>query len=138
MKNKTVLFAGSFDLFHEGHLEFLKFLIKKYKKVYICISNNHSKKNQSSFQTRYKYLLKTLNENNLNDIEIIINFGLTIDIAKDLKCDFLVRSYVNEIDYKYELNLKYINQYLNNLIKTKLFYFDKKPNIRSSLIKNKF
>ncbi len=134
MKDCTVLFSGSFDLFHKGHLEFLKFLKTQYKQVIIAISNNEHKPNQSSLLIRYNHLIDVLNQNQINDVLVIINFGLTVDIAQLMDCKYLVRSYLNQVDYEYEHQLKLINTCLNKHIKTKLYYVKTNKEFRSSLL----
>lgn len=132
MKSK-IIFPGSFDMLHQGHLDFYKFLLLEYD-AYLVISNNPNK-NNSNFQSRYENAKKLFNTHNLNPSKIIINFGLTINICELLNINLIARSYLNMHDYKYELKLS--KQYKSNLIpiRTILFKWNKNKNIRSSLLK---
>jgi len=132
MKSKIAIFSGSFNTFHLGHLFILKRGLEEYKEVIILISNQRKKMNKS-FLIRETEIKKILEFNNLENIRIIINDGLTINKAKELHCKTLIRGYRDYSDLKFELKLLFLNKFLAPSIKTKLYKSNEiYKNIRSS------
>ncbi len=136
---RSCLYSGSFDPMTLGHWNIVCAAIAQYKKVYIGIGTNPSKKglfltderieiiknNISDFINSFKY--KDLNKkdfsdfeitayerlvNNPNIIEIVPYNGLTIDIAIKLGVVDIVHGERNSADSEYEKTIETINKNL--------------------------
>lgn len=135
MLNKVIVFPGTFDPFHQGHLEIIQRINSKYV-VVILISNNPKKKSVS-FQDRYIQISNFLSLNNpkSNNIIIGINFGLTTDFLTSLNCNFILRGYRNKLDLKYEKELIRNYKQTKRKLFVKLIKSKINQNISSSILK---
>lgn len=100
------------------------------------ISNNPDK-NSRALIMRY-YQVKYFLEKHRLDNEILINEGLTIDVAKDYGAKYLIRGLRDDYDLNYEANLAEENKILDPEIETICFYADPKlKKVSSSKIRKK-
>lgn len=63
IEDKTVLYVGRFQPFHNGHLQSVKSLVKKYERVIIVIGSaqdSYSKSNPWSASERFEMIYRTL------------------------------------------------------------------------------
>lgn len=103
------IFPGSFDPFHEGHLYVLKKSLYFFDNVIVLVANNSSKKHKKSLQKRKENIIKYLKKNNINNVIVEINQGLTMEYCKKNNAIFLIRGIrdKNDIEYERELYFKY-------------------------------
>lgn len=125
MAIRKAIFPGSFDPIHEGHLNIIKRASKLFDELYVVVSYNTSKKNQSTIQDRLIIVNKAVNKLRLKNVKVLVNTGWTIKFAKKLKCQYIVRSIRSYNDYKYELNIARVHHNLNSNIETILFVAEK-------------
>jgi nicotinamide-nucleotide adenylyltransferase len=67
---KTALFVGRFQPFHFGHLEVIKWILKKYKKVFIVIGSSQESRtedNPFTFEERKEMIESTLKSEGIRD-----------------------------------------------------------------------
>ena len=80
-KEMTVIFAGSFNPPHSGHLVMLRYLADRYGRVICCIGVNPNKKYQVSPQTRAQILADMLSGDgsdrraNCNNVQVEVVTG---------------------------------------------------------------
>ena len=131
----NAIFPGSFNPLHDGHISIIKKASKIFDFVYIVICNNPEKIKDLSLNDRYNYALPLLPK--INNIKLIVNEDkLTISLAKELKCNYLIRSARNNKDFKYELELAAANHSLNKELETIMIIPDyDNINYESRLIK---
>ncbi|MDO5555790.1 MAG: pantetheine-phosphate adenylyltransferase [Clostridia bacterium] len=103
-------YAGSFDPFTNGHLEIVKKASKCFSKLIIGIGYNVDKPERIDKKKMKKAIEETIKEENLNNIEVVLYQGLTIDKAKELNSEILIRGLRNGTDYQYEENISAINE----------------------------
>ena len=132
--NKAI-FPGSFNPLHSGHISIIKKASKIFDFVYVVICNNPEKPKKTSLEERYNFALTIIP--NIKNIKLITNEDkLTITIANELNCKYLIRSARNDKDFNYELELAAANHSLNNELETILIIPDyKNINYQSRLIK---
>ena len=95
-------FAGSFDPFTIGHLHVVKNASILYNKVYIGIGTNPEKIRTFDKKEMKKVIEITLEEEKLNNVEVVIYEGNTVDIAMKLNVTHFIRGIRNGKDYEYE------------------------------------
>ena len=122
MKYKNAVFSGSFDPMHEGHIHILKKANKLFDKVYVVISINPNKQS-TSLENRYQQVSNFLANHNLNN-EVVLNYGLTVEKARELGCKYLIRGVRNNMDLEYELDMQHKNKLLDKEIETVILFAD--------------
>ena len=121
------VFPGSFDPFHEGHLYVLKKSLSFFDNIIVLVSNNSLKKHKKSLQDRKELILKYLKKNNISNVIVEINDGLTMEYCKKNNIIFLIRGIRDNNDIEYEQNLYHQYQEINS--KIVIFYFYSTKNL---------
>lgn len=134
---KKALYPGSFNPFHEGHLNILDKALKLFDEVIVIVSINPDKNNFSNLEERFKLVCKKLKQ--YKNVKVIKNSNnLIANIAKELDANFLIRSARTTTDYEYELDLAAGNHSLNNDLETILILPDyDKIDYSSTLLRHK-
>jgi len=68
------LFVGRFQPFHLGHLKVIKWILKKYDKVFIVIGSSQeskTEKNPFTLEQRKRMIVKTLEAENIKKYKVI-------------------------------------------------------------------
>lgn len=112
------LFAGTFQIFHSGHIDILIQAAKIFEHVYVAVSFNPNKLNCSPINERLLRTQKIVEGLNLKNVSVIKNNGFGVISAKLYNCGFLIRGIRNSIDLDYEIQLATRNQELCNQIRT--------------------
>lgn len=135
MTEKIALYAGSFDPITNGHLDIIQRSAKIFDKVIVAVMTNTSKKYMFSYDEKKNMIDHQISE--LSNVEVINGADkLTVDLAKELNANVLVRSMRNTDDFIYESGVSQINQLQNNSIETLYLLSNPKySNISSSMIK---
>jgi pantetheine-phosphate adenylyltransferase len=120
MKHRAV-FAGSFDSMHNGHIDVIKRASKLFDYLYVAVSENIDKKYTLSNNKRFQIVKRRIEGLNLKNVSVVENNGLTVDLVKRLKCQYLIRSIRNSKDVGYEINMAQNNFLLNQKIETIFF-----------------
>ncbi|UUD36039.1 pantetheine-phosphate adenylyltransferase [Mycoplasmopsis citelli] len=126
MKVKKAIYPGSFDPLHQGHIQILKKALLLFDKVYVIVTNNPDKENQSDINQRFSNTKKQLA--NFENVEVLMNENeFTAVFAKQLNANFIIRSARDNHDFNYELELAAGNKHLNSKLETILII----PNYKS-------
>lgn len=135
MNRKVAIFPGTFEFFHEGHLDILKKGLNLFELIYIVVGNNFDK-DSSSLDIRYQKILENKFIKKNQRIKVIKNSGLTVNVLKKLKCNYIIRGIRNHNDIQYEIKLH--DAYKLKSKKFEVIYFlseKNKRDISSSKIK---
>ena len=108
-------YAGSFDPFTNGHLQIVKKASKCFDKVIVGIGYNPEKKERIDKNKMKEAIIKAIADKELNNVEVVLYNGLTVDKAKELNADILIRGLRNGTDYEYEENISEINEKVADL-----------------------
>ena len=111
---KKVIFPGSFDPFHNGHLDIVNEALNLFDKVVITISNNPSKKNYwFNIEKRKKLVCKCIK--NLNNVEVVVTGDTPIeDICHKLNIFNVIRGIKAGRTVDEEIRLKNVTDYMSN------------------------
>ena len=112
---KQAFYPGSFDPFTNGHLHVVKTACNLFDMVIIGIGINFQKERRFSNIAMKKAIEETLLLENIDNAQVIIYDGLSVDAAKENNCNFLIRGLRNDMDYQYEENLSQINEEISGL-----------------------
>lgn len=115
------VFSGSFNPLHSGHIDIIKRAAKLFDSLYIAVSHNIDKKTKSSISQRFQKVKTKVNKLKLPNVKVVLNEGLTVDLVKQLKCRYLIRSIRSIKDISYEINMAQNNYLLANNIETIFF-----------------
>lgn len=129
------LFAGSFDPFTNGHLNTVERSALIFDEIIIAVAINPSKKRL--FSVEEKIILIEEATKHLPNVKIIsFSESLTVNVAKELGAEVMIRGVRSVQDYEYETEIANMNKYIEPEIET--FLLIAKPElsyVSSSLIK---
>jgi len=108
-------YAGSFDPFTNGHLQIVKKAAKCFDKVIVGIGYNPEKTERIDKTKMKQAIEQTIVEENLNNVEVVLYDGLTVDKAMECEADILIRGLRNGTDYEYEENISAVNEKIANM-----------------------
>lgn len=133
---KTALFPGTFEVFHDGHINILKRSLKLFDYIYVVVSNNSQKKS-SPLEVRYQKTKEQIEKLKLKNVDVILNDGLLSNVALKLNSYYIIRGVRNDKDFGYEMELFYnYKKYLKSL-EVVLFFSEKEyVNVSSSNLIN--
>lgn len=103
-------YAGSFDPFTNGHLQIVKKASKCFDRVILGIGYNADKTERIEKRKMKEAIEETIKEEKLENVNVVLYNGLTIDKAKEYNADILIRGLRNGTDYEYEENISAINE----------------------------
>lgn len=129
---KTAIYPGSFDPVTKGHLDVLAKASKMFGKVIIAVLKNDSKKGFLPTADRVALIQEAVKEMGLDNVEVDSFDGLTIEYAKKVGSDILIRGLRAVSDFEYEMQLSQTNNSLAPSITTVFLITKPKYNFISS------
>lgn len=129
------IFPGSFDPLTNGHLETIQTAAKIFDQLYVVIMTNTQKKYLFKEKERVNLAKKALDS--ISNVKVIGRpVELTIDVARELGANTIVRGLRNDADFNYEREIAQINKTLAPELNT-IFLLTGPENsfISSSMIK---
>lgn len=131
---KRAIYAGSFDVFTNGHNNILQRALKLFDQVIILVAESPTKSGLLDFDER----IKVISEHFKDDDRIIVDHwsSLTADYARENNVRFLVRGLRPTGDFDSEYLLARINKELNGEIESIFLMADNKTDyISTSMVK---
>ena len=107
MKKNIAVYAGTFDPVTNGHLDIIERASRMFDTLYVTICINPNKVGLFTIDER-KELLKQF-----ENVIIDSSNKLSVEYAKDVGSSILVRGIRATMDFEYELQLAFSNQYLD-------------------------
>lgn len=114
MKDVKAVYAGTFDPVTNGHLDIIERASRMYEHLYVTIFNNPTKKTMFTLEERVA-LLKSVTEKFAN-VSVDASERLSVEYAKEVGASVLVRGLRATMDFEYELQLAFSNQYLDDSV----------------------
>ena len=128
------LFAGSFDPFTRGHQSIVDRVLKNVAdEIIVAIGINYVKKNLFSVEDRIAAINKLYGDN--PRVRVVSYTGLTVDFAKTVGADFLVRGVRSVSDFEFERNIADVNKRLSGIETVLLFTEPELSCVSSSVVR---
>ena len=109
----TALFVGSFDPFTIGHHSLVERALQMFDKVVIAVGFNSEKGGSATVDERVSAIEACYNGN--SRVEVRAYSGLTMDFAREVGADVLLRGVRNIKDFEYERELADVNKQLGGI-----------------------
>ena len=132
MKNKIAIYPGTFDPITLGHIDIVERSIKIFDKIIVVIGINSHK--QCLFNEAERLDMTKHSLNHIDNIEVIINEGLTVDIAEKHNASTIIRGLRAISDFDYEFQIALTNRKIRYNIDTIFMLPDEKYTYLSSTI----
>ena len=133
MRQRKALFAGSFDPFTVGHASIVRRALTLFDNVVIGIGYNEHKPGEWSVETRKEaisaYWVGT------PEVTVETFTGLTVDFARKIGADALLRGVRSTLDFEYERNLADTNRALAGIETVLLYSLPQLSFISSSMVR---
>ena len=105
-----VLYPGTFDPVHIGHLDIVKRAAKLFDKIYVAVAENKPKKPLFTLEERVKLFREAVEDLGLSGKVEVIGFNkLLVELAKELNVKTVLRGVRLFTDFEYELQISLTN-----------------------------
>ena len=111
MKKNIAVYAGTFDPVTNGHLDIIERASRMFDVLYVTICINPNKQGLFTIAERKELLKKVCQQ--FDNVIVDSSDKLSVEYAKDVGSKILVRGIRATIDFEYELQLAFSNQYLD-------------------------
>jgi len=108
-------YAGSFDPFTNGHLQIVKKAARCFDRVVIGIGSNNEKAAKFDKGRMQEAIEQTLKDEGLYNVDVTVYDILTVDKAREVGANILIRGIRNGTDYQYEENISAANEIMAHL-----------------------
>ncbi|MGM9819133.1 MAG: pantetheine-phosphate adenylyltransferase [Paludibacteraceae bacterium] len=133
MKKRIAIFPGSFNPFTRGHQRIVERGLKLFDTIIIAIGRNSEKQAEQSEEERALQITELYSKNPRVSVQTYET--LTVDFAKQVGADFILRGVRTMKDFDYELQMADVNRLLTGIETVVLFAETDKVNISSSLVR---
>ena len=119
MRKNTVVYPGTFDPIHKGHVDLVERASNLFDRVVIGVAE--SSKKQPLFSTEERIALTQASLSHLDNIEVKGFSGLSIRFVEAQDSNCVLRGIRTVADFEYEHQLANMNRAMNPSLKA---YFD--------------
>jgi len=131
---KRAIFPGSFDPITLGHYDIIKRGISLFDELIIAIGVNTDKKYMFSLEERIKFVSEAFKDE--SNISVVSYQGLTVDFAKEVDAEFILRGLRNPADFEFEKAIAHTNRRLSDIETVFLLTSSGKSYISSSIVRD--
>lgn len=131
---KKAVFPGSFDPITLGHYDIIKRSVSLFDEVVVAIGVNAEKKYMFPLEERKRFIEESFKD--MPSVSVITYEGLTIDLCKKLKANFIVRGLRNPADFEFEKAIAHTNRKLSKIETVFLLTAANTSYISSSIVRD--
>jgi pantetheine-phosphate adenylyltransferase len=106
----SVVYPGTFDPVHYGHLDIVRRAVKLFDKVYVAVAKGRHKSPLFTLEERVKLFREAVMDLNLDGKVEVIGFdSLLVDLMRQLGINTILRGVRLFTDFEYELQISLTN-----------------------------
>ena len=110
---RKAIFPGSFDPITNGHFDIIKRGVSLFDEVIVAIGVNAEKKYMFSLEDRKRFIEEAFKDE--PKVKVITYSGLTIDLCKKEKAEFILRGLRNPADFEFEKAIAHTNRVMSKI-----------------------
>ena len=130
---RIALFPGSFDPFTRGHESIVRRALPLFDRFVIAIGVNADKRSFMTMEQRKAWIESVFKDEPC--VEVITYTGLTVDIAREIGAQFIVRGVRLIQDFENEKHLAEVNRDLTGIETILLYTLPEYSHISSSIVR---
>jgi len=131
---KRAIFPGSFDPITLGHYDIIKRGIELFDEVIVAIGINADKKYMFTLEERQKFIEDAFKDQ--PKVKVTTYKGLTIDFAREIDAEFILRGLRNPADFEFEKAIAHTNRKLSKIETVFLLTSSRTSFISSSIVRD--
>ena len=131
---RKAIFPGSFDPITNGHFDIIKRGVSLFDEVIVAIGVNAEKKYLFSLEDRKRFIEEAFK--NEPKVKVITYSGLTIDLCKKEKANFILRGLRNPADFEFEKAIAHTNRVMSKIETVFLLTAARTSFISSSIVRD--
>ncbi|RTL12999.1 MAG: pantetheine-phosphate adenylyltransferase [Flavobacteriaceae bacterium] len=131
---RKAIFPGSFDPITNGHFDIIKRGVSLFDEVIVAIGVNAEKKYMFSLEDRKRFIEEAFKDE--PKVKVITYSGLTIDLCKKEKADFILRGLRNPADFEFEKAIAHTNRVMSKIETVFLLTAARTSFISSSIVRD--
>ncbi len=113
---KHLLYPGSFDPIHWGHLDVIRRAADLCDRLTVAVAINHSKKSLFSVEERVDFISQLTAD--ISGVQVLGFEGLLVDLFREQKANAVVRGLRAVSDFEYEFQMALMNRSLEDSLET--------------------
>ena len=132
---KSIIYPGTFDPIHNGHIDIVKKVSKLFDQVIMVVAVNKEKNPLFSEQERKELIRESISD--INNASVMSFNGLVVEYAKQENALAIVRGLRHVSDFEFEFQMAMMNYNLNPQITSMFLMPDEKYiHLNSTIIKD--
>jgi len=132
---KRVIYPGTFDPIHNGHIEIAERAAKLFDELIFVIAENFEKRPFFTVDERMEMI--DIATRHIPNVKVSHTAKLTVEFAAELDAIALIRGLRHVSDFEFEFQMAMMNSHLNSEISTLLMMPDEKYiHLNSTVVKD--